>query len=36
MKYLMILLAVVAIGVSLIAPKQVALFPEQPYQGAYK
>jgi hypothetical protein len=35
MKYLIILLAVVAIGVSLVAPKQVVLFPERPYEGAY-
>jgi hypothetical protein len=35
MKYLMLLLAVVVIGVSLIAPNQLNLFPERPYYGAY-
>ncbi len=35
MKYIMLLLALVVIGVSMIAPNQMILFPERPYYGAY-
>ena len=35
MKYIMLLLVLVAFGVSLIAPNQLILFPERPYYGAY-
>ena len=35
MKYLMILLAVVVVGLALLAPQRLDLFPERPYSGAY-
>jgi hypothetical protein len=35
MKYLLVLFALTIIGVSLVAPKQTVLFPDQPYVGAY-
>lgn len=35
MKYLMLLLALVVIGMSMLAPKELNLFPEKPYTGAY-
>jgi hypothetical protein len=34
-KSLIVLLALVVIGVSLLAPKELVLFPERPYHGAY-
>jgi hypothetical protein len=35
MKYLLILFALMAIGFSMLAPKQMDLFPDRPYSGAY-
>jgi hypothetical protein len=35
MKYLLVLFALTIIGVSLVAPKQEILIPDQPYTGAY-
>jgi hypothetical protein len=34
-KYLIALLGLVAIAVSLLAPKDIDLFRERPYHGAY-
>jgi hypothetical protein len=35
MKYLFVLFALVIIGLSMIAPNQIDLFPERPYHGPY-
>ena len=35
MKYLFVLLVLVVIGLSLVAPGKMDLFPERPYSGAY-
>jgi hypothetical protein len=35
MKYLLVLFALTIIGVSLVAPKQTILVPDEPYTGAY-
>jgi len=35
MKYLMIVMALIVIGLSFLTPSQMQLFPERPYHGPY-
>jgi hypothetical protein len=35
MKYLLLLFALMIVGMSFLAPKQMTIFPDQPYVGAY-
>jgi hypothetical protein len=35
MKYLLLLFALMIIGISFLAPKEMQLLPDQPYVGAY-